>query len=61
MTDGNRDGGKHGDRDENGHEDRDGGGNGSVKVNKNGEEAEGETEPGSLVSYSRGGVKDARV
>ena len=39
----------------------DAGGNGSVKVDKNGEEAGGETEPGNLISYSRGGVKNARV
>ena len=30
-------------------------------MNKNGEEAGGQTEPGSLLSYSRSGVKDARV
>ena len=57
MTGGNRDECEDG----NGDEDRDGGGNGSVKVDKNGEEAGGERKPGNLISYSRGGAKDARV
>ena len=47
--------------DENGDEDRDAGGNGSVKVDTNGEEAEGEREPGNLISYNRGGANYARV
>ena len=46
--------------DENGDEDRDAGGNGSVKVDTNGEEAEGEREPG-IISYNRGGANYARV
>ena len=49
MTDGNRD------------KDRGAGGNGSVKVDKNGEEAGGKREPGNLINYSRGGAKAARV
>ena len=57
MTDGNRDEYE----DENGDEDRDAGGNGRVGVDENGEEAGGEREPGNLISYSRGGAKDARV
>ena len=57
MTDGNRDEYE----DENGDEDRDAGGNGRVGVDKNGEEAGGEREPGNLISYRRGGAKDARV
>ena len=63
MVDGNRNGGRSGDEyeEENGHEDRDSGGNGSVKVDKNGEEARGEREHGNLLSYSRGGAKDTRV
>ena len=57
MTDGNRDAYE----DENGDEDRDAGGNGSGKLDENGEQAGGEREPGNLISYSRGGAKDARV
>ena len=43
MTDGNRGEYEH----ENGDEDRDAGGNGSVKEDKNREEAGGENEPGT--------------
>ena len=33
----------------------------ALKVDKNGEEAGGEREPGDLISFNRGGAKDARV
>ena len=55
MTDGNRDRGRNGDEYE------DGGGSGNFKEDVNGEETGGEREPGNLISYSRGGAKDARV
>ena len=47
--------------DENRDKDWDTAGNGSVKVDTNGEEAGGEREPGNLISYSRGGAKDASL
>ena len=56
MIDGNRNGHEY--EEENRHEERDGGGDGSVKVDKNGEEAGGERDPGKLTSYSRGGTED---
>ena len=47
--------------DENRDKDRDAGGSSSVKVDKNEEEAGGERDTRNLISYSRGGAKDARV